>query len=78
MDQGYRNIALVQGLERLLETEWRGMPESAVLEKLQAEAARHPDEIIVKKEAEVIWFEETRFNFEHGKLKSVGAPITGI
>ncbi len=65
--------ASTRRLERLLGTAWNGMPESVVLEKLQAEAARHPNEnIVVKKEADAIWFDETRFNFEQGKLKSVG------
>lgn len=51
------------------------MSESAVLDKLQAEAARHPNEgIVVKKEDGVIWFDEIRFNFEQGRLKSVGRP----
>ena len=65
--------ASTRRLERLLGGAWIGMPESAVLEKLQAEAARYPAEnIVVKKEVDVIWFDETRFNFEQGKLKSVG------
>ena len=59
-------------LERLLASAWSGMPESTVLENLQAEAARHPNEnIVVKKEAETIWFDEIEFNFEHGKLQNV-------
>jgi hypothetical protein len=61
-------------LERLLCVAWSGMSENAVLEKLEAEAARHPAEnIVVKKEGDVIWFDETKFNFEQGKLKSVDA-----
>lgn len=65
--------ASTRRLERLLGGAWNGMSESAVLEKLQAEAARHPTEsIVVKKEDGVIWFDETRFNFEQGRLKSVG------
>jgi hypothetical protein len=65
--------AAVRRLELLLGVTWKGMPESAVLEKLQAEAARHPAEsIVVKKEADVIWFDETQFHFEQGRLKRVG------
>lgn len=65
--------ASIRRLERLLGMSWNGMAEKAVIEKLQAEAARHPAEnIVVKKEGDVIWFDETRFNFEQGKLKSVG------
>jgi hypothetical protein len=67
------DIASTRRLERLLGVAWVGMTENAVLEKLQAEADRHPAEnIVVKKEGDVIWFDETRFNFEQGKLKSVG------
>lgn len=67
--------ASIHRLERLLGAEWSGMSESAVLEKLQAEAARHPNEAIaVKKEDGVIWFDEIRFNFDRGRLKSVGGP----
>ena len=65
--------ASIRKLERLLGVAWAGMTEDAVLKMLQAEAARHPAEnIVVKKERDVIWFDETRFNFEQGKLKSVG------
>lgn len=65
--------ASIHRLERLLGIAWNGMSESAVLEKLQAEAARYPNEaIVVKKEDEVIWFDEIRFNFEQGRLKSIG------
>jgi HAMP domain-containing protein len=65
--------ASTRRLERLMGAAWAGMPESAVLEKLQAEAARHPNEnIVVKREDGVIWFDETRFNFEQGRLKSIG------
>lgn len=70
---GDADITSRRRLERLLVVAWMGMSESEVLEKLQAEAARHPTEyIVVKKEAGVIWFGNTQFNFEKGKLKSVG------
>ena len=66
------NVA-TRHLEWLLGSAWSGMSENAVLEKLQLEATRHPnDSIIVKREDGVIWFGETRFNFEHGRLKSIG------
>lgn len=65
--------AAAHRMEALLANEWRGMPEGVVLEKLQAEAARQPSKsILVKKENGVIWFDDTRFNFEAGRLKSVG------
>ncbi|RZJ60489.1 MAG: hypothetical protein EON49_08285 [Acidovorax sp.] len=65
----------IHSLERLLGAAWSDMSESAVLEKLQAEAARYPNEgIVVKKEDGAIWFDEIRFNFEQGQLKNVGRP----
>jgi hypothetical protein len=65
--------ASTRRLERLLEAAWSGRPEDAVFKELQAEAARHPaGEVVVKREADAIWFGETRFTFERGKLKSVG------
>lgn len=67
-------IRSVQSLERLLGKTWIGMSEDDVLERLQTEAARHPTKnIVVKKEANVIWFDEIRFNFERGKLASIGS-----
>jgi len=60
-------------LEGLLETDWKGLPEDLVFEKLQAEAARHPaDNIVVKKEGDIIFFDWIQFEFENGRLVSVG------
>ena len=61
-------------LEGLLGSEWKGMPESMVFEKLQAEATRHPDKHIVvkKEEGATIWFDQIPFNFEQGRLRSIG------
>jgi hypothetical protein len=65
--------ASTRQLEWLLGSTWAGMSEKIVLEKLQAEVARHPNEnIVVKREENIIWFGETRFNFEQGRLKSLG------
>lgn len=65
------NVAL-RRLEDLLGNEWSGMLEKSVLEKLQAEAVRHPNEkIVIKKENDVIWFDEIRFSFEQGRLKKI-------
>lgn len=66
-------IAAMRRMERLLGDAWIDMPEQSVLEKLQAYEERHPTEmIVITKEENVIWFHDTRFNFEYGKLKSVG------
>lgn len=60
-------------LERLLEGTWNDMPEGVVLEKLRMQAARYPAEnIVLRTERGVIWFDETKFSFEKGRLKSIG------
>jgi len=60
-------------LEGLLEMTWKGLPEEVVLEKLKAEAARHPMEhIVVKREGNIIFFDWTQFKFDMGRLVSVG------
>lgn len=64
----------VEILERLVASEWRGMTEDAVLKKLEEAASktgRSP--VVVKREGDVIWFDQIRFNIERGKLSSVGA-----
>lgn len=58
-------------LAALVEHEWFGLAESEVLRRLQAEAARHPHRMIVVKRdssANVIWFDDVRFEFESGGL----------
>ncbi|MDB0527631.1 Imm58 family immunity protein [Ralstonia solanacearum] len=63
----------VRGLELILEREWRGLPEPEVLQKLNAVAALGAGaKIVVKKEGNVIWFDEVRFNLDEGRLKSIG------
>jgi hypothetical protein len=63
----------VRNLGELLTNEWRGMPESEVLQKLQKVVARVPDAgIVVKKEKDVIWFDGVRFNFKDERLVTVG------
>ncbi len=65
----------IRHLERLLEEEWRGMPEAKVLQKLQNAAARVPAEkVVIKNEEGIIWFDEVRFNLVHGQLNSIGEP----
>ena len=67
--------ASVRELQYLLEDEWRGMPMEAILQKLKGAAARRPAEkIIVKREGDVIWFNDIRIDFEQGQLKSFGNP----
>lgn len=67
-EQGYAQLA------ELVRQEWVGLPESEVLKRLQAAAAKHPQgNIVVKHDPSesVIWFGSTRFEFESGKLQSV-------
>ncbi|MCD9230636.1 Imm58 family immunity protein [Ralstonia pseudosolanacearum] len=66
-------IGTVRGLELILEHEWRGLPEPEVFHKLNAVAAQGAGaKIVVKKEGNIIWFDEVRFNFDEGRLKSIG------
>jgi Immunity protein 58 len=66
----------IRNLESLLETEWRGMPKDKILQKLEEKAAENVrDKIIVKKEGEgIIWFDDTQFRFESGRLRKIGPP----
>lgn len=65
----------VRNLGNLLANEWRGMPESEVLQRLQKVVARMPDAgIVIKKEEDAIWFDEVRFNFKDGRLATIGNP----
>ncbi|MBB6580183.1 Imm58 family immunity protein [Ralstonia solanacearum] len=66
-------IETVGGLELILEREWLGLRESEVLLKLNAAAEKEVRrKIVVKKEGDAIWFDEVRFNFDQGRLKSIG------
>lgn len=58
----------------LLAQEWSGLSEDEVLKRLNAEAARRPqDKILVKHEPidHVIWFDSTRFEFQAGRLVKI-------
>lgn len=61
--------------ERILQVEWQGLPEAELMQKLKKAAARMPDHsVIIKKEGDVIWFDEIRFTLAQGRLSSVGDP----
>lgn len=63
----------IRGLERVLEREWRGLPEAEVVKRLRATFPKGTaGNIIVKKEGAIIWLDEVPFNIENGKLKSIG------
>ena len=58
----------------LLAREWSGLSEEEVLKRLNAEAARRPqDKILVKHEPldHTIWFGGTRFEFQSGRLAKI-------
>lgn len=62
-------------LEALLNSEWQGMPQDKVLQKLELEVKRHEvDKIIISKDIEnsVIWFDEIPFYFKAGRLVQIG------
>lgn len=65
----------LQALKGLLENEWRGLPESQVVARLQAFVATKPSGSVVLKrlpeDANSIYFEGFRFEFRDGKLYKV-------
>jgi hypothetical protein len=63
---------VINGLESLLEEEWRGMPESEVFQKLKKTAAMRKPEAIIKKEGTIIWFDDIPFKFEKEMLAKIG------
>jgi hypothetical protein len=61
-------------ISALLEREWANLSEQEVLARLEAEAKRYPrDEILVKRDTSenVIWFNNTRFEFKSGRLAKI-------
>ncbi|WP_176456848.1 Imm58 family immunity protein [Bordetella genomosp. 5] len=68
------NAAVTRQLKVLLEVAWVGMPEDEVVQKLQAASERLPTKhSFIKKEENVIWFNQVPFTFDDGKLVSVGS-----
>ena len=66
--EGYRNVSA------LLEREWSGQTEQDTLRRLQAEARSRSDKhsIVKQEQAEnVIWFDNTRFEFSNGRLTRI-------
>jgi Immunity protein 58 len=60
-------------LQKLIASEWKGMPEAQVQKKLEQAAAQMPERtVVVKKEDDSIWFDQVAFNIKEGKLESVG------
>jgi Immunity protein 58 len=63
----------VQRLELILQEDWQGMPEDEVLRRLEKVAMKaSKSKIVIKKEDGSIWFDETRFSMDKGRLKGVG------
>jgi hypothetical protein len=63
----------VETLQKLIASDWKGMPEAQVQKKLEQAAAQMPERaIVVKREDESIWFDQVAFNIKQGKLDSVG------
>lgn len=60
-------------LQKLIASDWKGMPEAQVQKKLEQAAAQMPERaVVVKKEDDSIWFDQVAFNIKQGKLESVG------
>jgi ABC-type multidrug transport system fused ATPase/permease subunit len=74
MQQSYETErSSVESLQKLIASEWKGMPEAQVQKKLEQVAAQMPERaVVVKKEDESIWFDQVTFNIKQGKLDSVG------
>jgi uncharacterized protein (DUF169 family) len=74
MQQSYEaERSSVESLQKLIASEWKGMPEAQVQKKLEQVAAQMPKRaVVVKKEDESIWFDQAAFNIKQGKLESVG------
>lgn len=74
MKQSYETErSAVENLQKLVASEWKGMPEAQVQKKLEQTAAQMPERsVVVKKEEESIWFDQVAFNIKQGKLDSVG------
>ena len=61
-------------MRSLLQHEWAGLSDAEVLRRLNAEAARRPQEnIFVKPEPDehFIWFDSTQFVFQDGRLVEI-------
>ena len=68
-------INSIRRMEQLLQNDWRGMSEDEVLRKLQKAATTSSNaKAVIKKEGQTVWFDEVRFNFDQGRLRSVGEP----
>lgn len=68
------DASVIRQLNTLLEVAWVGTPESEVFQKLQAASVRlGAEHSFIKKEENVIWFDQVPFKFEDGKLVSVGS-----
>ena len=65
-------INVNNGLESLLQEEWRGLPEAEVMQKLKKTAAMEKREVIIKKEGAIVWYDDIPFTFEKDRLAKVG------
>ena len=74
MQQSYEaEHSAVESLQKLIASEWKGMPVAQLQMKLEQAAAQMPERaVVVKKEDESIWFDQVAFNIKQGKLDSVG------
>jgi Flp pilus assembly protein TadB len=77
MQQSYETErSSVESLQKLITSEWKGMPEAQLQKKLEQAAAQMPERaVVVKKEDESIWFDQVAFNIKQGKLDSIGKSV---
>ena len=75
-DTSYEKTASLKSLKGLLEEEWLGMSEEALMTKLQIRVNNRPEERIVlfkDEESGLVVFDTLQFRFESGKLKNIFA-----
>lgn len=76
MKQSYETErSSVESLQTMLALEWKGIPEGHLQKKLEDMAERMANRnIIVKREGEIIWFDQVAFYIKDGRLDGVGSP----
>jgi hypothetical protein len=64
----------VRSLEHVLEVEWKGQPKELVLSRLQ-QARKNNQDIIIKDEGDIVWFDEVPLVFEKNRLQRIGGEL---
>ena len=66
----------VENLQFLILSEWKGITENELQAKLESAIKKTPEHnLFIKKEENIIWFDQTAFNIKGGKLESIGKIV---